>query len=448
MCPWVGPHAPSFGRQLWGLPSPVEYLSPQGVLIPLVYGTTASPLWLDLRGHSAWQATASWTVYRLPCHWLLPWLRVRFAMVPDAAWSGSDQWPWSTAPARGPVGPLGRPSASNPWDVGSFLSLGRPTCAWCPGPLGSCSPVCSPGLFCSVCGVLGHLATVHRCARSVCCVACAVSWATWLLFTGAPARCVALCARCPGPLGSCSLVCLLCLLFCLCGVLGHLAPVHRCARVVCCVVSAVSWATWLLFTGVPAWCVVLRLRCPGPLGSRSPVCPLGVLCCVCSVLGHLAPVHRCARSVCCFACAVSWATWLLFTGVPALFFVLFVRCPGPRGPCSPVCPLGVLFSVCGVLGLLAPVHWCARPWCPIPLLPSVHVRVRCPDPRGASSPVCALCAVRVCRWWLCPSSSPPNFRFFLFPLFFFLFFEMEKKRRGGRARTLQAQARAAGAVVQ
>ena len=44
MCPWVGPHAPFFGRQLWGLPSRLEYLSPQGVLLPLVYGTTASPL--------------------------------------------------------------------------------------------------------------------------------------------------------------------------------------------------------------------------------------------------------------------------------------------------------------------------------------------------------------------------------------------------------------------
>ena len=46
MCPWVGPHVPSFGRQLWGLPIPVEYLSPQEVLLPLVYGRTASPLWL------------------------------------------------------------------------------------------------------------------------------------------------------------------------------------------------------------------------------------------------------------------------------------------------------------------------------------------------------------------------------------------------------------------
>ena len=37
-------HTPSFGRQLWGLPSRVEYLSPQGVLLPLVYGTTLTLL--------------------------------------------------------------------------------------------------------------------------------------------------------------------------------------------------------------------------------------------------------------------------------------------------------------------------------------------------------------------------------------------------------------------
>ena len=70
----------------------MEYLSPQGVLLPLVYGTTASHLCLELRGHSAWQATPSWTVYQLACHPLLPWLRVTFAMVPDAALPGSHQW--------------------------------------------------------------------------------------------------------------------------------------------------------------------------------------------------------------------------------------------------------------------------------------------------------------------------------------------------------------------
>ena len=280
----------------------------------------------------------------------------------------------------------------------------------CPGPLGSRSPVCPLGVFCCVCGVLGHLAPVHRCARSVCCFACAVSWASWLLFTGVPARCVVLRVRCPGPLGSCSPMCPRGVLCCVCGVLGHLAPVHRCACSVCCFACAVSWATWLLFTGVPARCVVLRVRCPGPLGSCSPVCPRAVLCCVCCVLGHLAPVHRCARSVCCFACAVPWATWLLFTVVPARCVVLRVRCPGPPGSCSPVCPLGVLCCVCGVLGHLGPVHRCARSVCCFACAVSwaswllftgvparcVVLRVRCPGPLGSCSPVCprgVLCCV-------------------------------------------------------
>ena len=233
-----------------------------------------------------------------------------------------------------------------------------------------------------------------------------MSWAIWLPFTGAPAGCVVLRVRCPGPLGSCSPVRPLGVLLCVCGVLGHLAPVHRCARSVCCVVCAVSWATWLLFTGVPARCVVLRVRSPGPLGSCSPVCLLGVLCCVCGVLGHLAPVlrcarwvccsmcgvlghlapvHRCACSVCCFACAVSWATWLpvhrcassvgcvvcavtratwlLFTGVPARCVVLCMRYPGPPGSCSPMCPLGALCCVCGVLGQVTSVFLCACSVC-------------------------------------------------------------------------------------
>ena len=277
----------------------------------------------------------------------------------------------------------------------------------CRGPPGSCSPVCPRGVSCCVCGVLGHLAPVQRCAHSVCCVACAVSWATWLLFTGVPARWVVLRVRCPGPPGSCSPVCPLGGLCCVCGVLGLLAPVHRCARSVCCFASAVSWATWLLFTGVPARCVVLRVRCPGPLGSCSLVCPRGVLCCVCGVMGHQAPVHRCARSVCCFACAVSLATWLLFTGVPARRVLLRVRCPGPPGSCSPVCPLCVLCCVCRVLGLLAPVHRCARSVCCVTCAVSwatwllftgvparcVVLRVRCPGPPGSCSPVCPLCVL-------------------------------------------------------
>ena len=251
-----------------------------------------------------------------------------------------------------------------PWATGLLFTGVPARCVVlrlrCPGPLDSCSPVCPLDALLRVCGVLGNLAPVHRCARWVRCFACAVSWATWLLFTGVPAWFVVLRVRCPRPPGSCSSVCLLGVLCCVCGVLGHLAPVHQCACSVRCFACAVYWATWLPFTGVPAWFVVLRVRCPGPLGSCSPVRPLGALLCWCGVLGHLAPVHRCARSILCFACAVSWATSLLFTGVPARCVAMFARCLGPLGSCSPVCHLLVLCCVCGVLGHLAPVHRCAR----------------------------------------------------------------------------------------
>ena len=137
-----------------------------------------------------------------------------------------------------------------------------------------------------------------------------------------------------------------------------------------------------MLTGAPAPSCGLPVQCRGPLGSCSPVRPLGVLFCVCGVLGHLAPVHRCASSLCCFACAASWATSLLFTGVAALCVALRAWCPGPLGSCSPVrllgglccacgalgscspvCPLGGLRCVYGVLGRLALVHRCARSVC-------------------------------------------------------------------------------------
>ena len=122
------------------------------------------------------------------------------------------------------------------------------------------------------------------------------------------------------------------------------------------------------------------VRCVAPVRPTHGVlvlpCPSAALR-VCSVLGRLAPVHWCARAVCCVASAVSWATWLLSTAVLARCVVLLVRCPGPL---------------------------------------------------GSHSPVCALCAVRVCPGWLCPSSSPANFR-----SFFFFFFG--KKEKQGRAYT-------------
>ena len=71
-----------------------------------------------------------------------------------------------------------------------------------------------------------------------------------------------------------------------------------------------SWASWLLLTGVHALC----------------------------------------------ACTVSWASWLLVTGVHALCVVVCVRRPGPPGSRSPVCTLCVWWCVYGVLGFLAGVH--------------------------------------------------------------------------------------------
>ena len=152
MCPWVWSHAPYCGRQLWGLPSRMEYLSPQGVLLPRVCGTTASPLWLELQGPAAWQATSSWAVCRNACHHLLPWLRVTFVMVPDAAWPCSDQWLWSPAPAIGPVGRLGRPSASDSRGCRPLRAVPLLPSVHvrlrCPAPLGACSPVRA---LCAVC---------------------------------------------------------------------------------------------------------------------------------------------------------------------------------------------------------------------------------------------------------------------------------------------------------
>ena len=77
------------------------------------------------------------------------------------------------------------------------------------------------------CCVVCHLAPVHRYARSVCCNACAVPLATWLLFAGVHTRCA---------VRALSLATWL-----------LLTGVH--AR---CAVCAVPLATWLLLTGVPA----------------------------------------------------------------------------------------------------------------------------------------------------------------------------------------------------
>ena len=233
---------------------------------------------------------------------------------------------------------------------------------------------------CCVCGVLGHLAPVQRCARVACvvlrmrcpgppdccslvCLFCVLCGVCGVTRGETRACCVVWLLRCPGPLGSCTPVCTLSVRCCVCGVLRHWAPVHPWARSVCGVACAVSWATWLLFTGLLAW----RVWCcvSGVWGHLAPVhrcacsvcCAvcvvspvvthvLVVLCCLCGALGHLAPVPQCARSVCGVVCEVSWATWLLFSGVLARCVVRCVRLPGPLGPSSPVCSCGVCCVAC------------------------------------------------------------------------------------------------------
>ena len=83
--------------------------------------------------------------------------------------------------------------------------------------------------------------------------------------------------------------------------------------------------TWLPFTGVPARCVVVRVRCPGSLGSCSPVRSPGVLR---GVLGHLAPVHQCARSMC---CAVGCVCGVSLRSAHASIWTAAIRSPQGLG---------------------------------------------------------------------------------------------------------------------
>ena len=264
----------------------------------------------------------------------------------------------------------------------------------CPEPLCSCSLVCPLCGLCCVRGVLGPSAPVSRCARSACGVACTVSAATWLLFTGVLAGFVVLCVVCAMSWATWFLstgVRLVCCVACMgrsCGARTRLSGRRL-------FVAGRGWVPygranghldggW--FVAGRGWvCCRARIRPSGRRlfpsrqglgllpgahtsiqmatvlpGTCSPVSSIGALCCVSGVLGLLAHVFRCAGSarcvVCavsgatwllftcvpaqcvvsrgCVACAVSSATWLLFTGVPARCVVSRVRCARPLGSCS------------------------------------------------------------------------------------------------------------------
>ena len=141
----------------------------KGVLLPRVYGEIALFLRLELRGPDAWQATPSSAVCRHACQRLWPWLRMMFAMFPDAAQQGSDQWPWGKA----------LPLAQR---VGWVAPL-RPTLGvWFVAP---CPSAALAACLCAVSRASWRLLTgVHALY-----VPCGVSMATRRLFTGARAVC-------------------------------------------------------------------------------------------------------------------------------------------------------------------------------------------------------------------------------------------------------------------
>ena len=150
MCSWVGPHAPSCGRQLWGLPSRMEYLSPQRycsckstVLPPHPRGLSCRAPLLGKRpppGLCAGTPVISCSM--APgnvCHG------------PGCSLTGLGQVALDYRSCHWPGGPAGSPQCIRPW--GCRL--------WCPVPL-------LPSVH-----VMAHMAPVHRCARCVRC-ACAV----------------------------------------------------------------------------------------------------------------------------------------------------------------------------------------------------------------------------------------------------------------------------------
>ena len=143
------------------------------------------------------------------------------------------------------------PHLVEPPSACSLVSAHGVLCLGCPWPIGACSTVCAPCVFCVRCLCLrpsscivkggipssrrylptylfGHLLLVHRCAHPVC------SW---------------------------------------CSVHGPLALAHRCAHAVLCM-----RCPWQLGACSPVRAPgVLCVRCPWPLGDCSPACAPGVL---------------------------------------------------------------------------------------------------------------------------------------------------------------------------
>ena len=165
MCPWVGSHAPSFGRQLWGAAQPCGVSLATGGIAP-------ASLRYDRLTPVA-RVAGSRCLAGDP---LLDCVPARLSSVASTAPGDVCRGPRCSLAGLGPV------------------ALEYRSCHWPGGSAGS--PQCARPWGCGVLCPAPPLLRFAACA-------CAVSGASWLPFTVVHARCVVLRVRCPGLFGSC-----------------------------------------------------------------------------------------------------------------------------------------------------------------------------------------------------------------------------------------------------
>ena len=193
---------------------------------------------------------------------------------------------------------------------------------------------------------------------------------------------------------------------------------------------------------------------PPPVRSSSGGCPAVWIYLTTGDIGPASLRYNCLTPVARVAGPRCLAGSPLLGCVPARLSSVASMAPGDvcHGPCCSLAglrPVALGYRSCHWPGGSAGWPQCVQPWgcrplCPVPFPPWVRVRVRCPGPLGACSPVrppfvfrarcprprgsCppvrTLCAVCVCWWWFCPPSSPPPF----FALYLFFFW-----KKGARA---------------
>ena len=169
---WVGPHAPLLGGRFLELPSRVKYHSPHGVLLSLVYGTTASALWLELQGPIAGRPPPSGLCTGSPVtgcfhgfSWRLAWSLLHLRRVPA---TGLGVPPLLLALCIGLAAPVCATHEVSFVVTCTSVALPALVCAVSMAPWRSFNGArvrCGICLACGLCGVHRPLVLVHRCTR-------------------------------------------------------------------------------------------------------------------------------------------------------------------------------------------------------------------------------------------------------------------------------------------